>query len=45
MIWLFLGISGVLGQMGMNIANWTHGVGFLVGIILGYVPEAIKVMR
>ena len=43
MLWLLLGISGALREFfGMNIANWTHGVGLLVGIAIGYVPEAWK---
>ncbi|MFV1966998.1 MAG: rhomboid family intramembrane serine protease, partial [Pirellulaceae bacterium] len=45
MLWLFLGISGVLGQLGLHVANWSHGIGFLVGAAIGYFPEAVKFIR
>ena len=41
MLWLFLGISGALREFfHMEIANWSHGVGLLVGVAAGYIPEA-----
>jgi GlpG protein len=45
MLWLLLGISGVLGQMGMHIANWTHAIGFLVGVAIAYAPIALQTPR
>jgi GlpG protein len=38
MIWFFLCLSGLLG----NVANGTHAVGLLVGVIWGAVPMARK---
>lgn len=35
--WIFLGISPLDRQLlGADMANWAHGVGFLVGVALGY---------
>jgi GlpG protein len=43
LLWLVLGISGVLEQH-IRVANWTHGVGLLVGVAIGYLPEAWKAL-
>ena len=39
MAWLFIGFTGILGQLtGINVANWAHGVGFVCGVLIGYLP-------
>lgn len=38
LIWLMLGISGVLESMGMNVANGAHFGGLLAGMLLGVFP-------
>jgi GlpG protein len=46
LIWLFLGFSGILEQLGgLRVANWSHGIGLLVGIAIGYYPEIIRAFR
>jgi GlpG protein len=42
MAWLFLGFFGLLNQGDVQIANWTHGIGFLAGVAIGYVPELLR---
>ena len=42
MIWLLLGFAGAFEQFDIRIANWTHGVGFLVGVLIGYGPELFR---
>lgn len=42
MAWLFLGFAGVLNRGDVRIANWTHGIGFLAGLAIGYIPELIR---
>lgn len=40
MIWLLLGITGVLEKsFGLHVANWTHGIGLVAGVAIGYLPE------
>jgi len=38
MVWLGLGIIGVLDHYGMHVGNWAHGVGLAVGAAIAYVP-------
>ena len=39
MAWLFIGFTGILSQLiGVNVANWAHGVGFVCGVLIGYFP-------
>jgi GlpG protein len=45
MLWLFLGIANFFEQFGMHIANWCHGIGFLVGVVIGYAPELFKSVK
>jgi GlpG protein len=46
LIWLFLGFSGILEQLaGLKVANWSHGVGLLVGLAIGYYPEITNTFR
>jgi GlpG protein len=35
-VWLLLGVTGILASLGMPIANMAHVVGLLVGLGLGY---------
>ena len=42
MAWLFLGFAGVLNRGEVRIANWVHGIGFLAGLAIGYIPEMIR---
>jgi GlpG protein len=46
MLWLFLGMSGLLERfLNLHVANWSHGIGFLVGAAIGCFPEALKSIR
>jgi GlpG protein len=45
MVWLFLGIAGALDTETASVANWTHGVGFLAGVAIGYGPELLRPFR
>lgn len=38
MIWMFLGFVGVLNMGGMSIANWAHGAGLVMGLVIAYLP-------
>ena len=41
--WMLLGFSGVLGDMiGVNMANWAHGIGFLTGVVIAAVPLVLR---
>ncbi len=37
-IWMMLGITGMLGAVGLPIANLAHAVGMLSGMAVGYFP-------
>jgi GlpG protein len=37
-VWLLLGVAGVLEGMGMSVANLAHIVGLLSGMACGYLP-------
>jgi GlpG protein len=41
-VFLALGFAGMFNAGGIRIANWCHGVGFVTGILIGWVPVAIK---
>lgn len=36
--WLFFCMTPMSKEMGMNVANWAHAVGLIVGIIAGMLP-------
>jgi GlpG protein len=38
MVWFFLCMTGTVGA----IANWAHGVGLIVGLVIGYAPVLWK---
>jgi GlpG protein len=40
-VWLFLGLTGLLGPIG----NTAHFVGLVVGVVLGYAPVAWRRLR
>lgn len=42
MIWLFLGLFGALAYFGMNIANWSHGIGFLFGVLVAQLAASLQ---
>jgi len=43
MAWMLLGIFNVLKEfLDMDIANWAHGIGFLVGVIIAAAPLAVR---
>lgn len=39
--WFFLCLFGLIG----NIANWAHGVGLAVGIVIGYAPVLFQKLQ
>ena len=42
-LWMLLGIFGVLEEMlGLHIANWGHGIGFLTGVVIAAVPLVLR---
>lgn len=44
-VWMFLGFVGALEPLGIYMANLAHGVGFLAGIAIGYMPELMRQAR
>jgi GlpG protein len=40
--WMLLCMTTVLERFGLHVANWAHGSGFLVGILVGYAPVLVK---
>jgi GlpG protein len=40
--WLLLGFAGLLNRGDVQIANWTHGIGFIAGVVIGYLPELAR---
>jgi GlpG protein len=41
-IFLVLGFAGFFNTGDVRIANWAHGVGFGMGILLGWAPTALR---
>jgi GlpG protein len=40
--WMLLGMSGAMEQFfHMHMANWAHGMGFVVGVVVGYAPMVL----
>ena len=44
-VFLFLGFSGILSQIGLNVANWAHGVGLACGVVIAYLPHLFRAAR
>lgn len=45
LVWLALGAAGVISKyFGINVANWAHGVGLVVGMAAGYLPVLVRDM-
>lgn len=43
MAWMLMGFFNVLKDlMGLDVANWAHGIGFLTGVIIAAVPLALR---
>lgn len=41
--WMLLGFFNVLKEfMGLDVANWAHGIGFLTGVVIALVPLALR---
>ena len=38
--WLFFCMTPMAKDMGLNVANWAHAVGIIVGIIAGMMPRS-----
>jgi len=45
MLWLFVGFTGILSNFGIHIANWAHGVGFVCGVLISYLPVLARSSR
>jgi len=41
-VWMLLGFAGALEPLGIRMANLAHGVGFLVGLAIGYAPQLVR---
>ena len=42
LVWLLLGITGVLDAMGFNIANWAHGIGLVAGMFVAFAAVELR---
>ncbi len=41
-LWMLLGFSNAFASVGINIANWAHGIGFLTGVVIAAAPLALR---
>ncbi len=42
MLWMFLGFSNAFASMGIHMANWAHGIGFVTGVLIAAAPLALR---
>ena len=42
LIWFLIGVFNGFSSMGLHMANWAHGVGFLAGLVIGYAPVLFR---
>ncbi len=42
LVFLGLGFAGAFNVGDVRIANWAHGVGFAMGIVIGWLPTALR---
>ena len=42
LVWLLLGIAGVLDAMGLHVANWAHGIGLVAGMFVAFAAVQLR---